>query len=127
MNFELLLSGISAFILGGGLMTLITMKSARKKAAVEVKVDEITALHNTIEMVYEPLIKQQKERIMELETEVKSLREQLSQERQDRQKEMEVMNKRILAIMSTLGMQTVSRIRDSRGRYSKIETDVEEQ
>ena len=99
-------------------MTLITARASKKKADVEVKVDEISALHETIVNVYEPTIRFQKERILELESEVKTLKEQLSMERADRQRDMEMMNKRILAITSALGLKAAAQIRDEKGRFT---------
>ena len=108
---------VLTFVGGGGLMTLINWKNNRNKGAVEVKIDEIGALHDTIEKVYEPTIKFQKERINELEGEVKDLKQQLSKEREDRQRDMELMNKRIVAITSALGLRAESQIRDEKGRF----------
>lgn len=127
MNADVILTGVATFIAGGGLGALINLKSSKKKGEVEVKVDEIGALHDIIEKVYEPTIKFQKGRIEELESEVKSLKEQLSIERSDRQRDMEMMNKRILAITSALGIKAATQLRDERGRYKKEgETDIEE-
>ena len=123
MEWSEVLTGVSTFIVGGGLATLVTLKATRKKANVEVKVDEIGALHDIIEKVYEPTIEFQKTRINDLENQVKTLQEQLSAERTDRQREMELMNKRILAITSALGMKAESQIRDERGRFAKPEED----
>ena len=100
-------------------MTIINAKTNKKKGEIEVKVDEISALHDIIEKVYEPTIKFQKERITELESEVRTLKEQLATERADRQREMELMNKRILAITNALGIKAAERLRDERGRYVK--------
>ena len=119
MNFESIIGYIFTFIAGGGLMTLINAKTNKKKGEVEVRVDEIGALHEMINKVYEPTIKFQKERIQELESEVKSLKQQLSDERIDRQREMEAMNRRILAITSALGIKAVNQLRDKKGRYAK--------
>ena len=112
-----------SFIGGGGLAALINWKTNKKKASVEVKIDEISALHDTIEKVYEPTIRFQKERIQELESEVKSLKEQLATERSDRQREMEMMNKRILAITSALGIKAEKQLRDEKGRFAKNDTE----
>lgn len=106
-------------------MTLINWRSSKKKAAVEVKVDEIAALHDIIEKVYEPTIEFQKTRISDLENQVKSLQTQLSNERADRQREMELMNKRILAITSALGLKAESQIRDDKGRFVKAKPEDE--
>lgn len=118
MELETIVTGVATFIAGGGLMTLITARASKKKADVEVKVDEISALHETIVNVYEPTIRFQKERILELESEVKTLKEQLSMERADRQRDMEMMNKRILAITSALGLKAAAQIRDEKGRFT---------
>ena len=115
---------IVTFIAGGGLMTILTARFKRKKAAVEVKADEIKAMHDSIEMVYKPLINQQRDRIQELEAEVKSLREQLKQEREDRQKEISVMNKQILQITSALGMKAVDHINKNRRKMLASDVDI---
>ena len=115
---------IVTFIAGGGLMTILTARFKRKKAAVEVKADEIKAMHDSIEMVYKPLINQQRDRIQELEAEVKSLREQLKQEREDRQKEINVMNNQILQITSALGMKAVDHISKNRKRLAAQDADI---
>lgn len=123
MELETIITGIGTFVAGGGLMAILNAKTNKKKGEVEVKVDEIAALHDIIEKVYEPTIKFQKERITELENEVKSLKDQLATERSDRQREMELMNKRILAITNALGLKAANQIRDERGRFAKSESD----
>ena len=117
MDFGTYAEYILTFVAGGGLATLVTLKSKKKKADVEVKVDEIAALHDIIEKVYEPTIAFQKARIEELETEVKSLKEQLTTERLDRQREMDLMNKRILAITSALGIKVSEQMRNEKGQF----------
>ncbi len=123
MEFNELIPSVLSFVAGGGLVGIFTVGAKKRKANVEVKVDEIAALHDIIEKVYEPTIKFQKERITDLENQVKSLQEQLSVERADRQREMELMNKRILAITSALGLKAESQIRDARGRFAKAPED----
>lgn len=127
MELETIVTGIGTFIAGGGLMTLITAKSKRKEAAAEAKKDEIEALHDMIEKVYEPTVRFQKERIQELENQVTELRRQLADERRDRQRDMELMNKRILAITSALGLKATVQIRDEKGRFAakSDDSDVE--
>lgn len=122
-----ILTPILTFIVGGGLTAIFTLKFQRKKAAVEVKTDEIKALRDAVDMVYKPLIDTQKDRIQELEAEVKSLREQLKQERKDRQDEISAMNKQILAITSALGMKVVDEVnRNVRKRLGKtVDVDPE--
>lgn len=121
MDIESIFGYIISAIGGGGIVKLMTLRSAKKKAAVEVKMDEIQAIHNTIELVYQPIIDQQNKRIQELESEVRELRTQLTNERKEHQKDIDLMNKRILAITSALGLKTESRLRDENGRYKKNE------
>lgn len=116
-----ILGYFGTFVVGGGLMTLVNLKSNKKQKDVEVKVDEIKAIHDTVEMVYKPIIDNQNQRIKELEVEVKSLRQQLIQERSDHQREMDIMNKRILNIASALGIKAHSQIRDDKGRFVKAD------
>lgn len=125
MNFGEILGYIVTFVAGGGLMTLITAKFQRKKAAVEVKTDEIKALRDAVDMVYKPLIDTQKDRIQELEAEVKSLREQLKQERKDRQDEISRMNGQILQITSALGMKVVDEVNKNARKCLGKNIDVE--
>lgn len=122
-----ILTPILTFIVGGGLTAIFTLKFQRKKAAVEVKTDEIKALRDAVDMVYKPLLDTQKDRIQELEAEVKSLREQLKQERKDRQEEISMMNTQILQITSALGMKAVEEInKNARKRLGKsIEVEPE--
>lgn len=122
-----ILTPILTFIVGGGLTAIFTLKFQRRKAAVEVKTDEIKALRDAVDMVYKPLIDTQKDRIQELEAEVKSLREQLKQERKDRQDEISRMNGQILQITSALGMKVVDEVnKNARKRIGKnIDVDPE--
>lgn len=113
-----------SFAGGGGLVTLFTLRSSRKKADVEVKVEEIKALHDTIEMVYQPTISHLNSRVAQLEDEVKTLRSQLTSERQDHQNEINLMNQQILAITKALGIKATAQIRDDKGRFAKaVEED----
>ena len=121
MEFNEILGYILSAIGGGGLMKIINIRSEKKKAAVEVKLDEIQAIHNTIEMVYQPIIDQQNKRIQELESEVRELRTQLTSERKEHQKDIDLMNKRILAITNALGLKADTRLSDDNGRYKKNE------
>ena len=123
MEVETIVTGVLSFIAGGGILSLITLKASKKKADVEVKVDEIAALHDTIGKVYEPMIEHLNNRVEELEEEVKSLRAQLSTERADHQKEIDLMNKQIIEITRALGIRATAQIRDERGRFTKAEAE----
>ena len=123
MEIESIVTGIITFVAGGGLAAVVTLGSARKKAAVEVKSDEIKALHDTIEEVYEPLVKRLKSRIEEQDQEIASLRKQLSDERVERQREMKLMNERIVSISSAIGLSTRDYVRNNKGQFIKAEPD----
>lgn len=132
---------IISFVAGGGLTAIVTLGAKKKKADVEVKVDEIKALHDTIDLVYKPIIdeqnntiKRQNERIQELGIEVKDLRRQVTEERNDHQREIAtmrsehqreiaLMQKQILEIARTVGVKASRQIRDDKGRFTKPEED----
>lgn len=118
MEIETIATGVLSFIGGGGLAAVLTLGSVRKKAKVEVKTDEIKALHDTIESVYEPLVEQLRRRVAEQDNEIASLRKQLSDEREARQREMKLMNERILAITSAIGLNTRDYIRNNKGQFT---------
>lgn len=133
MDWTEIITQILSFVAGGGIVGLFTIRAKKKKADVEVKVDEIKALHDTIDLVYKPIIDEQNEtinrqnmRIQELDTEIKALRKQINDERTDHQREIDLMNKRILAITSALGLKASAQIRDEKGRYAKAEAEEED-
>ena len=142
MDWQGIIPEILTFIAGGGLVGIVTLGSRKKKADVEVKVDEIKALHDTIDLVYKPIIdeqnntiKRQNERIQELDVEVKELRRQVTEERNDHQREIatmrsehqreiSLMQKQILEIARIVGVKTTKQIRDDKtGRFIKVEED----
>lgn len=120
MSTEIIIA-ILSFVGGGGVTALVTIGSIRRKAKAEAKSDEIKALHDTIESVYEPLVGQLKKRVAEQDEEIANLRKQLSEERADRQKEMKLMNERIVAITSALGISSRDYIRNGKGQFVKKE------
>ena len=128
MDIETIAGCVISAVGGGGIMKLITWRSTKKKAAVEVKMDEIQLIHNTIEQVYQPIINQQNKtieqqnnRIQELESEIRELQKQLTEERKEHQKDIDLMNKRILMITNALGLKANDRLRDENGRYKRPE------
>lgn len=121
MNWQELIPQLLSFVAGGGLVGLVTLGARKKKADVEVKVDEIKALHDTIEMVYQPTITHLNNRVEQLEGEVKTLRTQLASERADHQNEINMMNQQILAITKALGIKATSQIHKEKG--TKAEED----
>lgn len=115
MAWQDIVPQLISFVAGGGLVGIVTLGARKKKADVEVKVDEIKALHDTIEMVYQPTIAHLKDRVEQLETEISGLRSQLANERADHQKEISMMNEQILAITKALGIKAASQIRNEKG------------
>ena len=105
--------------------------------------DEISALHDTISKVYEPIVQHQNEtinrlnlRIGELESEISGLRKQLNDERAEHQaeinqmrlehqKEMDMMNRRIMQIASSLGIRANTQIRNNKGQFAKSDPEDE--
>lgn len=119
MDWQGIIPEILTFIAGGGIVGLFTIPAKKKKADVEVKVDEIKALHDTIEMVYQPTINHLNNRVEQLEGEVKTLRNQLASERADHQNEINLMNQQILAITKALGIKATTKIRQDKGANSE--------
>ena len=126
MDWQGIIPEILTFIAGGGIVGLFTIPAKKKKADVEVKVDEIKALHDTIEMVYQPTINHLNNRVEQLEGEVKTLRSQLASERADHQNEINLMNQQILAITKALGIKATTQIRDDKGRFTKAADEEDE-
>lgn len=122
MDWQGIIPEILTFIAGGGIVGLFTIPAKKKKADVEVKVDEIKALHDTIEMVYQPTINHLNNRVEQLEGEVKTLRSQLANERADHQNEINLMNQQILAITKALGIKATTKIRQ--GKVTNSEEDA---
>lgn len=125
MEWQEIIPQLLSFVAGGGLIGIVTLGSKKKKADVEVKVDEIRALHDTIEMVYQPTITHLNNRVAQLEEEVKMLRGQLSLERTEHQKEINMMNQQILAITKALGIKATSQIRNEKGQFTKADKEDE--
>ena len=60
----------------GGITQIINWRINKRKAKAEAKQSEIEVIAQTVQTVYEPIIKHQNERITELEREVKELRDE---------------------------------------------------
>ncbi len=110
---------------GGGIASIFNWRINKRKANAEVKTDELENLRKTMQDFYDPLVKKQNERISELESEVKTLR----QERRDMelayQKQIQVLQKQIVEITKALGIKTSERARDEKtGRYVKDEKNI---
>lgn len=115
------ISALGGALGGGGIASVFTLRSARKKASEEVKSDEIENIRKSVE-VYQTIIADQNQRISELTQEVNTLREQLRTERNEHQKQIDSLQKQIIEITRVLGMENRRRIRDEKtGRFLKKE------
>ena len=94
----------------GGITQLVNWKLNRSKAREEVKSDEIDNIKKSVE-VYQTIIADQNKRITELTEEVNGLREQLRNERGEYQRQIDSLQKQIIAITGVLGIQSNQRIR----------------
>ena len=101
---------IGTAIGAGGLTQIVNWRLNRNKAREEVKSDEIDNIKKSVE-VYQTIIADQSKRITELTEEVNGLREQLRNERGEYQRQIDSLQKQIIAITRVLGIQSSQRIR----------------
>lgn len=104
--------------LGGGVLTQIANWSInRKKGKEEGKGMEIENIKRVVDEVYKPLIEQQNGRIKELETEVRTLREERARERDSYQKQIATLQKQIVDITRVLGLKANEQLRNAKGQF----------
>lgn len=104
--------------LGGGVLTQIANWSInRKKGKEEGKGMEIENIKRVVDEVYKPLIEQQNGRIKELETEVRTLREERARERDSYQKQIATLQKQIVDITRALGLKANEQLRNAKGQF----------
>lgn len=127
MEFSDIFPYLATLLGGGGIGSFIGWRTRQRKDDVDIKVNEIEAIHQTVEKVYQPIINQQNLRIQELETEVHNLRQTLTTERAEHQKQIDILQKQILDITRALGIKANKQVRDEKtGRYVKEEKKPEE-
>lgn len=128
-------SGIWGYIIsaasGGGITQLVNWRMNKKKGNVEIKQSEIEVIAETVRSVYEPIIKQQNDRIEEINKEFKQFRQekeeelrQIRKEKQEMQAEYErrikSLQDQIVTISRSLGIRANNQIRDAEtGRFRK--------
>lgn len=113
---------IISAVSGGGLTQLVNWRLNKKKAGVELQQSEVAVIAETVRSVYEPIIRQQNERIDELNKEVKQLREEKRQMQEDYQKQIKALEERMLALSRAVGFKATQQARDpNNGRYVKNE------
>ena len=118
MDWTTIITSIITFVAGGGIFTLVTIGVQKKKLKVEVKSDEIENMKKAMESFYDPLIQRQNTRISELETEVKTLREEKHQLEISYQRQIADLQKQITDITRALGIKANKQLRNVRGQFT---------
>ena len=105
----------------GGLTQIINWRLSKRKATAEVKSDEIDNMRKAMEDFYKPLLQHQDERIAaqnariaELETEVKTIRDEKRQMELSYQKQISDLQMQITTITKALGIKASKQIRDEK-------------
>lgn len=111
---------------GGGAGWLVNWKWGRRKEAASAKSDEIDNMRKAMEDFYDPLVKKQNARIAELEKEVNTLREQLTYERNEHQKQIADLQKQITEITRALGIKAAKQIRNNKGQFTSEKEESNE-
>ena len=118
MEIGEIITYVGTLLGGGGLGWLVNWKWGRRKEAASVKADEIDNMRKAMEDFYNPLVKKQNERIAELESEVKTLRDQLNYERTEHQAQIASLQKQITEITRALGIKAARQVRNDKGRFT---------
>lgn len=112
---------VAAALGAGGLTQIINWRIGKRKATAEVKSDEIDNMRKAMEDFYKPLLQHQDERIAaqnariaELETEVKTLRDEKRQMELSYQKQISDLQMQITTITKALGIKASKQIRDEK-------------
>ena len=107
--------GYAIAVLGsGGITHFVHWRIDKRKGDASVKSDEIENIRKTMESVYQPIIKQQNDRIDELTKEVKQLRDDKRKMEQAYQEQIAALQKQIVEINRALGLNAQKAIRDKR-------------
>lgn len=123
--------GYAATALGaGGLTQIINWRISKRKGIAEVKSDEIDNMRKAMEDFYKPLLNHQDERIAaqnariaELESEVKTIREEKRQMELSYQKQISDLQTQITEITKALGIKASKQIRSEK-KLSKPKKEV---
>ena len=116
------LIGYMATALGaGGLTQIINWRIGKRKATAEVQSDEIDNMRKAMEDFYKPLLHHQDERIaaqnariVELEAEVKTIRDEKRQMEISYQKQISDLQMQITTITKALGIKASKQIKDEK-------------
>ena len=130
LNFVL---GVLTLLLAGvNIFQFIFLKQTRKKymaeadkAKASAKADEIDNMRKALEDFYNPLLKAQDDRIAsqnvriaELETEVKTLRDEKHQMELSYQRQIFDLQKQITEITRALGIKAAKQLRNNLGQFT---------
>ena len=125
MDWTTIITSLITFVAGGGIFTLVTVGVQKKKMKAGVKSDEIDNMRKALEDFYNPLLKAQDDRIAtqnvrikELESEVKSLREEKNAQELAYQRQIADLQKQITDITRALGIKANKQIRNNKGQYT---------
>lgn len=125
MDWITLISSILTFIAGGGIFTLVTLRVQKNKLKAEVKASDIDNMRKALEDFYNPLLKSQDDRIAtqnvriaELETEVKTLRDEKHQMELSYQRQIFDLQKQITEITRALGIKAAKQLRNAKGQFT---------
>lgn len=125
MDWTTIITGLISFVAGGGILTIVTIGVQKKKMKAGVKSDEIDNMRKALEDFYNPLLKAQDDRIAtqnvriaELETEVKTLRDEKHQMELSYQRQIFDLQKQITEITRALGIKANKQLRNGRGQFT---------
>lgn len=125
MDWTTIITSLITFVAGGGIFTLVTVGVQKKKMKAGVKSDEIDNMRKALEDFYNPLLKAQDDRIAsqnvriaELETEVKTLRDEKHQMELSYQRQIFDLQKQITEITRALGIKANKQLRNGRGQFT---------
>lgn len=113
----------------GGITQIVNWRINKRKAKAEVQQSEIEVIAATVRTVYEPIIKQQNDRIAELDKEVKDLRaekrrmqeeyeKQIQGLREEHNKQISALEKRMLEVSRAVGLRTATQTRAANGQFT---------
>ena len=125
MDFGEIIPYIITALGGGSAGWLVNWKWGRRKEAANVKSDEIETMKKAMEDFYDPLLKKQNTRIAELESEVKTLRDDRHKMEESYRAQIEGLNKQIIDLQKqitditrALGIKAARQVRNSKGQFT---------
>ncbi len=122
MDWGEILSYVGTALGAGGVTQFFNWRYNKRKNEADVKSDEIDNMRKAMEDFYKPLVEQQNNRIHQLEGEVSTLREQLTVERTEHQRQIDSLQKQIVELYKAIGIQANKQLRDPKtGQFTKKE------